>query len=136
VAYAENGTFIKNYVTPMRPIRTIRLARFREMLLDLSPVLTDLWRERMPPSASNSASGRLCEWGRSVAGANVVAWRFYEIPEHLLVSGVAAAIYGNAPGPVSHSRGSDSPPDTLPFRVPDGRLRRKLAPSYCPSFVN
>ena len=70
VAYAstkevdENGTFIKNYVTPMKADSADPVARFREMLLISSWCYVG--------SAADSATGYVCQWRRGFAGTAVV----------------------------------------------------------------
>ena len=67
VAYArtkevdENGTFIKNYVTPMKADLNDPVARFRAMMQRLRHVLPDFRRDADVGSASDSASGHLCQ---------------------------------------------------------------------------
>ena len=84
VAYAstkevdENGTFIKNYVTPMKADSADPVARFREMLLISSWCYVG--------SAADFATGYVCQWRRSLLARLSLIGRFYEIPEHLFIS--------------------------------------------------
>jgi glycosyltransferase involved in cell wall biosynthesis len=92
VAYArtkevdENGTFIKNYVTPMRADSNDPVARFREMLLVSS------WCYQIYGVMRMSALRQLPPLGSYVNGDGVLLarlsllGRFYEVPEHLFIS--------------------------------------------------
>jgi glycosyltransferase involved in cell wall biosynthesis len=92
VAYAstkevdENGTFIKNYVTPMKADSADPVARFREMLLISS------WCYQIYGVMRMSALRQIPPQGMYVNGDGVLLarlsliGRFYEIPEHLFIS--------------------------------------------------
>ena len=92
VAYArtieldENGTFIKNYVTPMKADSNDPVARFREMLLVSS------WCYQIYGVMRMSALHQLPPLGNYVNGDGVLLarmsllGRFYEVPEHLFIS--------------------------------------------------
>jgi glycosyltransferase involved in cell wall biosynthesis len=92
VAYAktkevdENGTFIKNYVTPMKADSHDPVARFREMLLVSS------WCYQIYGVMRMSALRQLPPLGSYVNGDGVLLarmsllGRFHEIPEHLFIS--------------------------------------------------
>ena len=92
VAYAstkevdENGTFIKNYVTPMKADSADPVARFREMLLISS------WCYQIYGVMRMSALRQIPPQGMYVNGDGVLLarlsliGRFYEIPEYLFIS--------------------------------------------------
>jgi glycosyltransferase involved in cell wall biosynthesis len=92
VAYArtkevdENGTFIKNYVTPMKTDSSDPVARFREMLLtyhmcyQIFGVMRMSALRQLPPQGSYVNSDGVLLAQMSLLG------RFYEVPEHLFVS--------------------------------------------------
>jgi glycosyltransferase involved in cell wall biosynthesis len=120
VAYAstkevdENGTFIKNYVTPMKADSADPVARFREMLLISS------WCYQIFGVMRMSALRRIPPQGMYVNGDGVLLarmsllGRFYEIPEHLFISR-------------HHSAQSIK---TLPMRLKQSR-RIRLTNRYC-----
>jgi glycosyltransferase involved in cell wall biosynthesis len=92
VAYAgtkeidENGTFLKNYGTPMKADSNDPVARFREMLLVSS------WCYQIFGVMRMSALRKLPPQGSYVNGDGVLLarmsllGRFHEIPEHLFIS--------------------------------------------------
>jgi glycosyltransferase involved in cell wall biosynthesis len=92
VAYArtkevdENGTFIKNYVTPMRADSSNPVVRFREMLLISS------WCYQIYGVMRMSVMRQIPPQGIYVNGDGILLarmsllGRFYEIPEHLFIS--------------------------------------------------
>jgi glycosyltransferase involved in cell wall biosynthesis len=92
VAYAktkevdENGTFIKNYVTPMKADSNDPVARFREMLLtyhmcyQIFGVMRMSALRRIPPQGSYVNSDGVLLAQMSMLGL------FYEVPEHLFIS--------------------------------------------------
>jgi glycosyltransferase involved in cell wall biosynthesis len=92
VAYAgtkevdENGTFIKNYVTPMKADSNDAVARFREMLLisswsyEIFGVMRMSALQRIPPQGSYVSADKVLLARMSLLG------RFHEIPEHLFIS--------------------------------------------------
>jgi glycosyltransferase involved in cell wall biosynthesis len=102
VAYAktkevdENGTFIKNYVTPMKADSNDPVVRFREMLLiyhwcyQIFGVMRMSALRQLPPQGSYVNSDGVLLAQMSLLG------RFYEVPEYLFVnrhhSGRSAAI--------------------------------------------
>lgn len=92
VAYArtkqidENGTFIKNYITPVRADSNEPVARFREMLLinhncyQIFGVMRIAALHQLPPQGSYVNSDRVLLAQMSLLG------RFYEVPEYLFIS--------------------------------------------------
>ena len=92
VAYAstkeidENGTFIKNYVTPTRADSNDPVSRFREMLLIPS------WSYQIYGVMRMSALHQIPPQGIYVSGDHVLLVRmsllgkFHEVPEHLFIS--------------------------------------------------
>jgi glycosyltransferase involved in cell wall biosynthesis len=85
----ENGTFIKNYVTPFSQMKVDSndpVARFREMLLTLHMCYQIFGVMRMsalrqvPPPGSYVNSDGVLLAQMSLLG------RFYEVPEHLFIS--------------------------------------------------
>ena len=123
VAYArtkqvdENGTFIKNYVTPMKTDYDDPLARFREMLLTGGDMCYQIYgvmrmsalRQLPPQGIYVNADGVL------LARMSLLG-RFYEVPEYLFINR-------------RHSRQSGA---TLPVRVTQPR-RFRLTNWYCSS---
>jgi glycosyltransferase involved in cell wall biosynthesis len=113
VAYAktkevdENGTFIQNYVTPMKTDSNDPVARFREMLLPLHMcyqifgVMRMSALRQLPPQGSYVNSDGVLLAQMSLLG------RFYEVPEHLFVS----------------RRHSEQSMRTLPIRLTQPRFR-------------
>jgi glycosyltransferase involved in cell wall biosynthesis len=82
----ENGTFIKNYVTPMKADSNYSVARFREMLLTyhmcyqvFGVMRMSALRQLPPQGAYVNADGVL------LARMSLLG-RFYEVPEHLFIS--------------------------------------------------
>jgi glycosyltransferase involved in cell wall biosynthesis len=120
VAYAstkevdENGTFIKNYVTPMKVDSNDPVARFREMLL------VPCWCYQIYGVMRMSVLRQIPPQGIYVAGDHVLLvrmsllGRFYEVPEHLFIS--------------RHHSGQSI--RTLPVRVQRAR-RFRLTNRYC-----
>jgi glycosyltransferase involved in cell wall biosynthesis len=120
VAYAstkevdENGTLIKNYVTPMKADSADPVSRFREMLLISS------WCYQIYGVMRMSALRQIPPQGMYVNGDGVLLarlsliGRFYEIPEHLFISR-------------HHSAQSIR---TLPVRLKQSR-RFRLTNRYC-----
>jgi glycosyltransferase involved in cell wall biosynthesis len=92
VAYAktkevdENGTFIKNYITPMKADSNDPVARFREILLVSS------WCYQIFGVMRMSALRQIPPQGSYVNGDGVLLarmsllGRFYEVPEYLFIS--------------------------------------------------
>jgi len=92
VAYAktkevdENGTFIKNHVTPMTADSNDPVTRFREMLLtyhmcyQIFGVMRMSALRQLPPQGSYVNSDGVLLAQMSLLG------RFYEVPEHLFIS--------------------------------------------------
>jgi glycosyltransferase involved in cell wall biosynthesis len=92
VAYAktkeidENGTFIKNYVTPMKADSPDPVARFREMLLvsswcyQIYGVMRMSAMRQIPPQGIYPNGDGILLARMSLLG------RFYEIPEHFFIS--------------------------------------------------
>ena len=92
VAYArtkqidENGTFIKNYVTPVKADSNDPVARFREMLLvnhncyQIFGVMRISALHQIPAQGSYMSSDRVLLARMSLLG------RFYEVPEYLFIS--------------------------------------------------
>jgi len=92
VAYAStkeidaNGTFIKNYVTPLKVDSNDPVARFREMLLVSS------WCYQIFGVMRMSALHQIPPQGSYVSGDHVLLvrmsllGRFYEVPERLFIS--------------------------------------------------
>ena len=113
VAYAktkeidENGTFIKNYVTPMRADSNDPVERFREMLLiyhwcyQIFGVMRMAALRQLPPQGSYVNSDGVLLAQMSLLG------RFYEVPEHLFVI----------------RRHSEQSMRTLPIRLTQPRFR-------------
>jgi glycosyltransferase involved in cell wall biosynthesis len=120
VAYAgtkevdENGTFIKNYLTPMKADSNDPVARFREMLLisswcyQIFGVMRMSALRQIPPQGSYSNGDGVLLARMSLLG------RFHEIPEHLFISR-------------HHSAQSIK---TLPVRLKQPR-RFRLTNRYC-----
>jgi glycosyltransferase involved in cell wall biosynthesis len=82
----ENGTFIKNYITPMKADSNDPVARFREMLLtyhmcyQIFGVMRMSALRQVPPQGSYVNSDGVLLAQMSLLG------RFYEVPEHLFIS--------------------------------------------------
>jgi glycosyltransferase involved in cell wall biosynthesis len=82
----ENGTFIKNYVTPMKVDSNDPVARFREMLLisswsyEIFGVMRMSALRQIPPHGSYVSADKVLLARISLLG------RFHEIPEHLFIS--------------------------------------------------
>jgi glycosyltransferase involved in cell wall biosynthesis len=82
----ENGTFIKNYVTPMKADSNDPVTRFREMLLvsswcyQIFGVMRMSALRQLPPQGSYVSSDRVLLARLSLLG------RFYEVPERLFIS--------------------------------------------------
>jgi glycosyltransferase involved in cell wall biosynthesis len=82
----ENGTFIKNYVTPMKADSNDPVARFREMLLtyhmcyQIFGVMRMSALRQIPPQGSYVNSDGVLLAQMSLLGL------FYEVPEHLFIS--------------------------------------------------
>jgi glycosyltransferase involved in cell wall biosynthesis len=92
VAYAstkevdENGTFIKNYVTPMRTDSTDPVARFREMLLIYHMCYQIYGVMRMSALRQIPPQGIYVNGDGVLLARMSLLGRFYEISEHLFVS--------------------------------------------------
>jgi Glycosyl transferase family 2 len=126
VAYAStkeidaNGTFIKNYVTPMRADSNDPVARFREMLLtyhmcyQIFGVMRMSALRQLPPQGSYVNSDGVLLAQMSLLG------RFCEVPEHLFVS----------------RRHSGQSMATLPVRLtqPRFRLTNRCCTLPCPEW--
>ena len=120
VAYAEtkevdeNGTFIKNYIMPMKADSHDPVARFRETLLSSSwcyeifGVMRMSALREIPPQGSYVSADKVLLARMSLLG------RFHEIPEHLFISR-------------HHSAQSIK---TLPVRLKQPR-RFRLTNRYC-----
>jgi glycosyltransferase involved in cell wall biosynthesis len=92
IAYArtrevdENGTFLKNYVTPMKADSPDPVARFRELLLvpswcyQIYGLMRMSALRQIPPQGSYANGDGILLARMSLLG------RFYEVPEHLFVS--------------------------------------------------
>jgi glycosyltransferase involved in cell wall biosynthesis len=82
----ENGTFIKNYVTPVKADSNDPVARFREMLLinhncyQIFGVMRLSALHQIPPQGIYMSSDRVLLVRMSLLG------RFYEVPEYLFIS--------------------------------------------------
>jgi len=82
----ENGTFIKNYVTPAKAVSKDPVARFREMLLighncyPIFGVMRISVLHQLPPQGIYVSADRVLLARLSLLG------RFYEVPEHLFIS--------------------------------------------------
>ena len=126
VAYAktkeidENGTFIKNYVTPMKADSNDPVARFREMLLiyhwcyQIFGVMRMSALRQLPPQGSYVNSDGVLLAQMSLLG------RFYEVPEYLFFN--------------RHHSGRSAA--TLPVRVtqPRFRLTNRYGTLPCPEW--
>jgi glycosyltransferase involved in cell wall biosynthesis len=82
----ENGTFIKNYVTPVKADSNDPVARFREMLLinhncyQIFGVMRICALHQIPPQGIYMSADRVLLARMSLLG------RFYEVPEYLFIS--------------------------------------------------
>ncbi|MGC2203674.1 MAG: glycosyltransferase family 2 protein [Stellaceae bacterium] len=110
----ENGTFIKNYVTPMMTDSENPVLRFREMILKshmcyqiFGVMRTSALRQLPPQGIYVNGDGVLL-------ARMALIGRFYEVPEHLLVS----------------RRHSGQSVATLPVRLKQPR-RFRLTNRYC-----
>jgi glycosyltransferase involved in cell wall biosynthesis len=127
VAYArtkevnENGTFIKNYVMPVKADSPDPVARFREMLLVPSWCYQIYGLMRMSALRQIPPQGIYANGDGILLARMSLLGRFYEIPEHLFIS--------------RHHSGQST--KTLPARVKQPR-RLRLTNRYpglpCPEW--
>ena len=82
----ENGSFIKNYITPVKADSNDPVARFREMLLvnhncyQIFGVMRISTLHQIPPHGIYMSADRVLLARMSLRG------RFYEVPEYLFIS--------------------------------------------------
>jgi hypothetical protein len=92
VAYAgtkevdENGSFIKNYVTPMKADSVDPVARFREMLLISSWCYQIFGVMRLSALRQIPPQGNYVNADGVLLARMALLGRFYEVPEHLFIS--------------------------------------------------
>jgi hypothetical protein len=92
VAYAstkevdENGTFIKNYVTPMKADSNDPVARFQAMLLPLHMCYQIYGVMRMSALHQIPPQGVYANGDGVLLARMSFLGRFYEVPEHLFIS--------------------------------------------------
>jgi glycosyltransferase involved in cell wall biosynthesis len=103
----ENGTFIKNYVTPMKADSNDPVARFRAMLLPYHMCYQIFGVMRMSALRQIPPMGLYANGDGVLLARMSLLGRFYEVPEYLFISR-------------HHSRQSGQ---TLPVRLTQPRLR-------------
>src|SRR5215472_1166216 len=113
----ENGTFIKNYITPTKTDYDDPVARFREMLLSGGGMCYQIYGvmrmtalRQLPPQGTYVNADGVLLARMSLLG------RFYELPEYLFIN----------------RRHSGQSGATLPIRVTQPR-RFRLTSGYCSS---
>ena len=110
----ENGTFIKNYVTPMRTDSDNPVARFREMILKSHMCYQIFGVMRMSALRQLPPQGIYVNGDGVLLARMALIGRFYEVPQNLLVS----------------RRHSGQSVATLPVRLKQPR-RFRLTNRYC-----
>lgn len=110
----ENGTFIKNYVTPMKADSNDPVARFRETLLISSWCYQIFGVMRMSALQQIPPQGSYCNGDGVLLARMSLLGRFHEVPEHLFIS--------------RHHSGQSI--RTLPVRLQHPR-RFRLTNRYC-----